>query len=94
MVSAPRPGHTWWDHRGGVCPRRSDGVAALGTPDMWAAGSMTFGRAVRRDDAEVAHENTSDTRVLKALPPNYRLQATVGGLGVDMPARWGFAHRA
>jgi len=28
-----------------------------------------------------------------ALMPN-RLQATVGGLGVDMPARWAFAHRA
>jgi hypothetical protein len=25
---------------------------------------------------------------------NNRLQATVGGLGVDMPARWAFAHRA
>jgi transcriptional regulator with XRE-family HTH domain len=26
--------------------------------------------------------------------PNNRLQATVGGLGVDMPARWACAHRA
>jgi len=29
-----------------------------------------------------------------AVPPNNRLQATVGGLGVDMLARWAFAHRA
>ena len=94
MLSAPRPVHTWWDHRGGVCPRRSDSVVALGTRDMWATGSDLLARAVRRDDAEVAHENTSDTRVLKDLPPNYRLQATVGGLGGAMPARWAFAHRA
>jgi len=26
-------------------------------------------------------------------PPSNRLQATVGGLGVDMPARRAFAHR-
>jgi len=29
-----------------------------------------------------------------SAPPNNRLQATVGGLGVDMPVRWAFAHRA
>jgi len=30
----------------------------------------------------------------KDRPSNNRLQATVGGLGVDMPARWAFARRA
>ena len=94
MLSASSPGHASWDHRGGVCPRRSDGVVASGTRAMWAASSMILRRAVRKADAGVTHENTSDTKCLKDLPPNYRLQATVGGLGVDRPARWAFAHRA
>ena len=94
MLSAPRPGRTWWDDRGGVCPRRSDSVVASGTRAMWAVSSTILRRAVRRDDAGVAHENTSDTRLLKDLPPNFRLQATVGGLGGAMPARWAYARRA
>jgi len=28
------------------------------------------------------------------LTPNYRLQATVGGLGDAGPTRWALAHRA
>jgi hypothetical protein len=77
MLSAPRPVYTWWDHRGGVCPQRSDSVVASGTRDLWAASSMILRRAVRRDDAGVIHENTSGTRCLKDLPPN-RLKPTVG----------------
>jgi hypothetical protein len=31
---------------------------------------------------------------LFTMAPNNRLQATAGGLGVEMPARWACAHRA
>jgi len=42
----------------------------------------------------IANEATDSPSRALGAPHNNRLQATVGGLGVDMPARWAFAHRA
>ncbi len=78
MKSRATPGPAWQRGRG-VHPARSHRQEMKGR-----GGVIIFGREATR----------GGVGPVQGSPSNYRLQATVGGLGDAGPARWAFAPRA
>ena len=77
---------------GGVCPRHPNSAGASGTRDMGAPMSVSSGHRIEVTTPWMPYQIIA-AAPQQQRPPNNRMQATAGGLGVDMPTRRAFARR-